>query len=71
MKKDRFDFLCMEAEAGRDAFVRHPGTNEEGMVTRCVLNTGHLVVKTREQQTRCWDFNECEDLRHPKAGPMI
>jgi len=71
MKKDRFEFLCSEAEAGRDAFVRHPGSNEEGMVTSCVMKSGHMVVETRNHQTRCWNFNECTDLMHPKSGPMI
>lgn len=71
MNKDRFEHLCQEAEAGRDAFVRHPSSNEEGMVTSCVMKTGHLVVKTQDQQTLCWDFNECEDRLHPKTGPMI
>jgi len=71
MQKDRFEHLCLEAEAGRDAFVRHPFSNEEGMITRCIMKSGHMVVETRDQQTRCWDFNECEDLPHPKSGPMI
>lgn len=71
MKKDRFEYLCMEAEAGRDAFVSHPGSKEEGLVTECHMKSGHMVVKTPKQQTRCWDFNECEDLQHPKSGPMI
>lgn len=71
MRKDRFTYLCMEAEAGRDAFVRHPDSNEEGLVTSCDLNAGRMMVQTPENQLRYWDFNECDDLRHPKSGPMI
>jgi hypothetical protein len=71
MKKDRFEYLCMEAEAGRDAFVRHPDSNEEGLVTSCLMKAGQIVVNTPSQQTRCWDFIECEDLIHPKYGPLI
>lgn len=71
MRKERFEHLCLEAEAGRDAFIRHPDSNEEGMITSCDMRTGHAVVRTTEQKTRCWDFKECEDLRHPKAGPMV
>lgn len=71
MDRNRFEHLCLEAEAGRDAFVRHPQSQEEGMISSCSLNTGQMVVHTREQETRCWDYQECEDLRHPKSGPMV
>ena len=71
MQRSRFEHLCAEAEAGNDAFVRHPGSNEEGMVTSCILKTDHMVVKTVQGQTRCWDFRSCEDLPQPKLGPMV
>ena len=71
MKKERFVYLCMETEAGRDAFVRHPDKNEEGMVAGCDLHEGRMLIQTSDHQTRLWDFNECDDLRHPKPGPMI
>ena len=70
MQKSRFQHLCDEAQGGQDAFVRHPDSNEEGMVTGCVMKSGHMIVKTTEDQTRCWDYKECEDLEHPKPGPM-
>ncbi|WP_432822475.1 hypothetical protein [Trichloromonas sp.] len=71
MKKDRFEHHCLEAEAGNDAFVAHPASGEEGRVIECSLKLGHLVVQTSDNQRRCWDFHECEDLNHPKSGPMI
>ena len=71
MKKERFEFLCLEAEAGRDAFVRHPRSDHEGLVASCIMPTGHMVVKTTDNQTRCWKFGECEELTHSKSGPMI
>jgi hypothetical protein len=71
MNKDRYDYVCMEAEAGRDAFVSHPASREEGIVTQCVTDTRHLVVKTPTGERRCWDFHECEELRHKKSGPML
>ncbi len=71
MRKDRFEFLCMEAESGRDAFVRHPDSSEEGMVTGCDLRSGWMLVQTQGRQTRRWDFNECDDLKRPKMGPMV
>lgn len=71
MRRDRFEHICSEANAGNDAFVRHPGSNEEGLVTGCILKSEHFLVKTPKGETRCWDFRSCEDLRHPKSGPMI
>jgi len=71
MRKERFEYLCSESEAGRDAFVRHSLTNEEGMVTSCIMPSHHIVVKTTDGKTHCWNFHECEDLKHPKSGPMV
>lgn len=71
MKKDRFEHHCLEAEAGADAFVAHPSTGEEGIVVCCGLTSGHMVVQTPDNNKRCWDYRECEDLVHPKSGPMI
>ncbi|TYO99164.1 hypothetical protein EDC39_1035 [Geothermobacter ehrlichii] len=71
MQRSRYEYLCAEVEAGNDAFVCHPDSNEEGIITGCVLKTGHMLVKTAQGQTRCWDFNSCKDLQHPKQGPMI
>lgn len=71
MQRNRFEYLCSEAQSGRDAFVRHPDTNEEGLVTKCILKTDHMVVETAQGQTRCWDFHECNDLTHTKSGPLI
>lgn len=71
MKRDRFQHLCLEAEAGNDAYVSHPASNEEGMVESCIMKTDHLVVRTNDGAKRCWDFRECEDLDRPKIGPMV
>ncbi len=65
MKKDRFEFLCQEAQAGNDAFVFHPGSHEDGRVTSC--STDHLVVETSEGEKRCWDFGECEEISRDKG----
>jgi len=70
MQRNRYEYLCAQADAGNDTFVCHPESNEEGMVTGCVVKTDHLLVKTPQGQTRCWDFHACEDLHHPKSGPM-
>ncbi len=64
MKKDRFTFVCSEAEEGRDAFVAHSESQEEGRVMSC--STDHIVVKTSEGNNRCWDFHECEELSRTK-----
>jgi len=70
MDRSRFMYLCSTANAGSDAFVRHSSDNEEGMITSCSLGTDHMIIKTAEGETRCWDYRECEDLARPKLGPM-
>ncbi len=64
MKKERFDFVCQEAEAGSDAFVKHGSSTEEGVVLSC--STDHMVVRTSEGKDRCWDYRECEELSRSK-----
>lgn len=71
MKKEQFEHLCQVSESGQDAFIDHPDSGEHGLITTCVRPTGHMVVRTSEGQMRCWDFGECEELSHPKSGPMI
>lgn len=64
MKKERFDFVCQDAEAGIDAFVQHPSSMEEGRVISCSMS--HLLVETSAGANRCWDFSECEELSRSK-----
>ncbi|BCR04576.1 hypothetical protein DESUT3_16450 [Desulfuromonas versatilis] len=64
MKKERFRFICSEAEEGRDAFVAHSPSSEEGRVLNCSMD--HVVVKTSEGKNRCWDFHECNELSRTK-----
>lgn len=71
MKKNRYEYLCSEAKAGRDTFVRHPDTNEEGLVTKCILASDHMIVETSRGDTRCWDFHECDELTDPRSRPML
>ncbi len=71
MKKDRFLHLCRETEAGRDVFVRHHDSMEEGLITGCDLRGGMMLIRTPEKATRRWNFNECDDLRRPKIGPLL
>ena len=62
MKKARYTYLCREAEAGRDAFVIHPATLEEGRVNACALDAEQLIVRTPAGETRRWGYPECEEL---------
>ena len=65
MKKDRFDFVCMEAEQGRDIFVRHPESGEEGRVVSCSGDQVNAENTSGEQRT--WDYRELEELTRDKA----
>lgn len=60
MKKERFQFVCNESNEGRDAFVVHEANREEGRVMSC--STNHVVVRTSEGKSRCWDFHDCAEL---------
>jgi hypothetical protein len=64
MNKDRFTFVCNEAEQGRDAFVTHPATDEEGRVLNCSID--HVVVETGDGNQRCWDFRNVGELSRDK-----
>ncbi len=64
MKKDRFTFICSENQEGRDAFVTHPASKEEGLVMSC--SPDHIVVKTSDGKNRCWDYQECEEMSRSK-----
>jgi hypothetical protein len=66
MNRDRYKFICLEAEAGRDAFVVHPASLEEGLVSSCVSPSEQLIVRTAAGKKRCWDFHECEELTRMK-----
>lgn len=71
MRKERFEYLCKEAEAGRDAFVRNLKNHEEGMIAGCDLEGGRILVQTPDSEKRLWDFSDCDTLEHPKMGPML
>lgn len=62
MIKDTYLYLCNESEAGRDAFVLHPDTREEGRVAGCVLKSDHMIVSMPDGSNHCWDFHECEEM---------
>jgi hypothetical protein len=60
MNKERFTFVCNEAEGGRDAFVLNSTIGEEGRVESCAME--HLVVETNSGGKRCWDYREVEEM---------
>ncbi len=62
MTRDTYLYLCHEADAGRDAFVTHPGSLEEGRLASCVMSTDHMIVEKPDGTKSCWDFHECEEL---------
>ena len=66
MRKDRFIYLCQEAQAGRDAFVLHPKTREEGLVDSCTLAAQRVIVRTAAGKTRSWNYYDCEELSRLK-----
>lgn len=65
MKRERMDFLCSESEEGRDAFVTHLTSGEDGRVESCRLD--HLIVKTTSGKDACWDYHDCDEIARTGA----
>jgi hypothetical protein len=64
MRKERFDFVRQDVEAGIDAFVAHPSTREEGRVLSC--SDDLMTVETSKGEKRRWDWHECEEMSRSK-----
>ncbi|WP_027714609.1 hypothetical protein [Desulfuromonas sp. TF] len=64
MRKERFDFVRQDVEAGIDAFVIHPSTREEGRVLS--YSDDYVTVETSTGEKRCWDYHECEEMSRSK-----
>ncbi|HKJ05243.1 MAG TPA: hypothetical protein VJ974_06570 [Geopsychrobacteraceae bacterium] len=64
MEKDRFDFVRVESEQGRDVFVRNPESGEEGLVERC---SGETVIFINPQGEECSsDYHKLEEITRSK-----
>lgn len=64
MNQDRFRFVCNEAEQGRDAFVSHAKSDEQGRVTSCAMT--QVMVETSSGAQRCWDYSEVREMEREK-----
>jgi len=60
MDRERFQYVCMESEAGRDAFVTNNKNGQDGIVQSCQLD--HVIVKTTDGKDGCWDFHDCTEI---------
>ena len=65
MEKERFTYVCTQTEQGRDAFVRHPASGEEGRVLACANE--RLTVETAEGDKRTWDYREVLEISRGKT----
>lgn len=64
MEKERYDYVCIQTEQGRDAFVRHPDSGEEGRVLNC--GDDKVEVETTAGQKRSWDYRDVEEIVRSK-----
>lgn len=64
MEKQRFDYVCVQSEQGRDVFVRHPAIGEEGQVVGC--SEEKVIVKITSGVQRTWDYHEVEEITRSK-----
>ena len=65
MEKDRFDYVCVQTEQGRDVFVRHPVSGEEGQALSCTED--QITVKNTRGEERTWHYSELEEITRSKT----
>lgn len=65
MEKDRFDYVCVQTEQGRDMFVKHAPSGEEGRVLSCI--EGQITVENTAGEKRTWPYGEVEEITRSKA----
>ncbi|HMB15962.1 MAG TPA: hypothetical protein VKN62_06575 [Pelovirga sp.] len=64
MDKERLSYICTQTEQGRDTFVRHPETGEEGRVLSCAGE--QIEVENTAGEKRIWDYRETEQITRSK-----
>ena len=64
MDKNRYDYVCTQTEQGRDAFVKHPESGEEGRVLNC--SDEKVEGETVSGQQRTWNYREVEEIARSK-----
>ena len=65
MEKDRFDYVCVQTEQGRDVFVRHPASGEEGQVLSCADE--QVTLQNPRGEERTWHSSELEEITRSKT----
>jgi hypothetical protein len=64
MEKERFVYVCVQTEQGRDVFVNHPGSGEEGRVVDC--SGDQVMVENSAGEKRQWNYREVEEITRSK-----
>jgi hypothetical protein len=64
MEKERFDYVCVQTEQGRDEFVWHPPSGEEGRVLNC--SGDKVVFENTKGEQRTFDYHELEQVTRSK-----
>lgn len=64
MNKERFDYVCVQSEQGRDIFVRNPQAGEEGQVLACTGDTVEVQITSGEK--RSWNYQDLEEITRSK-----
>lgn len=64
MNRERYDYVRVQSEQGRDVFVRNTETSEEGLVERCADDK--VYVRTAKGAERSWDYRQLDELTRNK-----
>jgi len=62
MLRFRFEQMCTKALSGHQFLVRNQNSEEEGVVTSCIIRNHRFVVKTPKGEIRCWDYRNCYEI---------
>ena len=64
MEKDRFQFVSVETEQGRDIFVCHSENGEEGRVVSC--SGEQVTFEDPQGDVHSYDYRTLEEISRSK-----
>ena len=64
MNRERYDYVRVQTEQGREKIVRHPASGEEGRVLSC--SNDDLEVENTAGEKRTWNYQDVEEVTRSK-----
>ena len=64
MQKDRYDYVCVQTEQGREIFVRDVASGEEGQAVYCTAD--QVTLRNTKGEESTWHYSELEEITRSK-----